>query len=327
MHSSLIDCSDSVRVWEHPALCRSERSTLPRTVSFIGVAFILGAVFIAAGAPTPLLLELQRQWHFGPSTLTIAFAVYAGGLLCALLTAGSLSDFIGRRPVLTGALVLETGAMLIFLFAPGIGWVIVARALQGAATGVAASAFTAFTLELAPSKLRGLGTSIGSMAPTAGLALGTLLGGAAVQYLHAPVHAVFGALTIVMVAGTAIVAASPETADRKPSGSRLAPTQISRPAAPGERRECVRGEQLVSPGDTDYPIALVESGQVQVIRPARLNRPMRVLRGWGPGDFTSPTGRTAGNCVAGIALQVHLPLAHCDLLVRARPVVHQEGDR
>ena len=71
-------------------------STLSPTASFAGVTAAFAAFFFAAGAPTPLLALRQEQWGF--SSGTIAFSVYALGLLVALLVAGSLSDHIGRRP-------------------------------------------------------------------------------------------------------------------------------------------------------------------------------------------------------------------------------------
>ena len=74
----------------------------------------------------------------------------------------------------------------------------------------------------------------------------------------------------------------------------LSQGQIARLAALGQRRECEPGEQLVGPGDTDYPIALVETGEVEVVRPATLNRPAQVLRRWGPGEFTGEWGVVTG---------------------------------
>src|SRR3954470_12500559 len=117
--------------------------TLSPTAAFAGIAAVFAAFFLAAGAPTPLLALRQQEWGFSAGTLTLAFAVYALALLAAVLVGGSLSDHVGRRPVLLGALVGELASMLVFLFAPTITWVVVARALQGLATGFATSAFSA----------------------------------------------------------------------------------------------------------------------------------------------------------------------------------------
>lgn len=61
------------------------------------------------------------------AVLTLAFDVYAVGFLAALLTLGSLSDHVGRRPVLIGALIIQLASIVMFLVAPDIGWVIAAR--------------------------------------------------------------------------------------------------------------------------------------------------------------------------------------------------------
>ena len=47
-----------------------------------------------------MLSLLDHRWGFAPWVLTVAFAVYALGLLAALLVTGSLSDDVGRRPVM-----------------------------------------------------------------------------------------------------------------------------------------------------------------------------------------------------------------------------------
>jgi MFS family permease len=155
----------------------TRRGLLPPAVLFGGVGLAFGGVTLAAGAPTPLLVFFEHRWGFHAEALTIAFAIYCFGLLFALLVFGSLSDYIGRRPVLMGALLVQFVAMLMFFFASGIGWLIAARAVQGIATGAAFSAFTAALVELAPARHKELGAIIGSAAPTAGLALGALLTG------------------------------------------------------------------------------------------------------------------------------------------------------
>ena len=42
--------------------------------------------------PTPLYVIYQAQWHFSTSVITLIFAVYAVGVLVALLGAGRSSD-------------------------------------------------------------------------------------------------------------------------------------------------------------------------------------------------------------------------------------------
>ena len=60
----------------------------------------------ASSAPTPLYRFYQESWGLSAVMLTTIFAVYALALLLTLLTFGSLSDHVGRRPVIFVALVL-----------------------------------------------------------------------------------------------------------------------------------------------------------------------------------------------------------------------------
>ncbi|WP_434156593.1 MFS transporter [Clavibacter nebraskensis] len=89
-------------------------------------------VLVASGAaPSPLYPVYQEEWALPPVVLTIVFAVYVAGLLATLLTAGRLSDHIGRRPVILGALAVSTAAMLVFAFAHDGFALVIARILQG----------------------------------------------------------------------------------------------------------------------------------------------------------------------------------------------------
>lgn len=65
----------------------------------------------ASSAPTPLYRLYQQLWQFSPVTLTLIFATYAFTLLGSLLIIGSLSDYIGRRPVIIAAITLQIISM------------------------------------------------------------------------------------------------------------------------------------------------------------------------------------------------------------------------
>jgi predicted MFS family arabinose efflux permease len=174
------------------------------------------AVAFGAGAGSPLFVLYQREWGFPDWQLTTAFTVYAVTLLATLLVAGSVSDHIGRRPVLVGALVLLLLTSALFLFADGIGWIIAARAVQGMATGAATSTFTAAIIELASPRRRRTMTVLTSAAPVGGLALGAFSAGVAVQFTPHPTAVVFIGLAVVLAYGIASVLAAPETAVRRP---------------------------------------------------------------------------------------------------------------
>ena len=211
------------------------RLTLPPTAAFAGTAVAYAGLYLAAGAPSPLFVQYQQAWGFPAGLLTVAFAAYAFGLVAAILVAGSLSDFVGRRPVLIGSLAVELAAMIMFLFAPNIGWVIAARVVQGLATGAATSAFSASLLELAPAKARSLSAIIGGAAPAGGLGLGALLAGVAVQFSTAASVVVFASLAVIMVLGGFVAVFAKETVSRQSGALRSLQPRVRIPAA--ARRE------------------------------------------------------------------------------------------
>lgn len=198
----------------HPEASRTSHGR--RTWALAGIVFASVAVAAAAGAGTPLLALYRSEWQLPLWELTAAFAVYAATLLLTLLTAGSLSDHVGRRPVLLGALTLMIVAGVLFLVEGGIGWVLAARALQGIATGAATSTFTAMIVELSSARRRALMTVVTSAAPVGGLALGALLTGISVDLLGDSTRVVFAVLMAFFVVGILAVVAADETSARVP---------------------------------------------------------------------------------------------------------------
>src|SRR5258707_11464218 len=94
-------------------------------------AVISAMTFSASGAaPTPLYQEYQSHFGLTPFMITVIFAAYVLCLLLALLTVGSLSDYIGRRPTILAALTLNVLAMILFMTAGSSAALIVARAIQ-----------------------------------------------------------------------------------------------------------------------------------------------------------------------------------------------------
>jgi MFS family permease len=206
------------------------RRTLPAGLAMAGAALAFTSMYLAAGALTPLLVVYKDKWDLAPSQLTLAFAVYAIGFLAAALVLGSLSDHVGRRPVLIGALVVQLASNLMFLVAPGVGWVIAGRIVQGLASGAATGAFTAALVELAPSHRKRLGPILGSVGLTGGLAVGSLLAGLAIQLTSSANTIAFVALSALTIVGGIAVVASPETIRRSPGALRSLIPHVSIPA-------------------------------------------------------------------------------------------------
>ena len=149
-------------------------------------AVIVGLALFASGTPSPLYDTYSAIWGFSPAVLTLVYATYAFGVLCALLLAGRLSDEIGRRPVLLTALAGIMAATVLYAVADSVAWLFAARGLQGVATGLALSAASAALLDLHPRRdpvSAGLANGVGS---TVGMGLGILVSAVLVQALPAP---------------------------------------------------------------------------------------------------------------------------------------------
>jgi MFS family permease len=106
------------------------------------------ALLASSSAPTPLYPVYQAEWGFSAITTTIVFGVYAIAVLASLLTFGSLSDHVGRRPVLLVALLVQAVTMWVFATAGGVPQLLAARVVQGLATGAAVGAGRAGLLDL-----------------------------------------------------------------------------------------------------------------------------------------------------------------------------------
>jgi MFS family permease len=182
--------------------------------AFWALATVLGALLFASAVPSPLYPVYQQQWDFSSLVLTSVFAVYALALLGALLTVGSISDHVGRRPTLVAALSLEIVAMLAFAGAESVGWLFAARTLQGIATGTAMGAISAALLDLQPKSKPWLGGLMGAVGPLTGLALGALAAGLLVDYGPDPTRFVFWLLIGVFAAGIGVALSIPETVER-----------------------------------------------------------------------------------------------------------------
>ncbi|WP_434672587.1 MFS transporter [Pseudomonas sp. R1-15] len=152
--------------------------------SLIFLALTLLGFLAASSAPTPLYHLYQEHMQFSPAILTLIFGVYAFSLLAALLVVGSLSDYLGRKPVIFAALLLNMLAMLLFINADSVAWLIGARLIQGFATGMATSVLGAALLDFD----RQQGPLITSVAPLLGMACGAMGCGLLAEFAPMPLQ-------------------------------------------------------------------------------------------------------------------------------------------
>src|ERR1700731_2079717 len=172
-----------------------------------------GAMLIAASssAATPLYRLYQESMHLTPLWITIVFAVYVASLLAALLTVGGLSDYVGRRPVILAALLLNAAAMVLFAEARDVGQLILARAVQGLCVGVGTTALGAAILDTN----RARGPLLNSITAFPGMTAGSLGAAALITFAPDPLHTVYEVLlgwTALMIV---LLYVMPESSTRK----------------------------------------------------------------------------------------------------------------
>ncbi|MBH1968655.1 MAG: MFS transporter [Pseudomonadales bacterium] len=196
-------------------------SSASQKTSLWFLAFTLLSFLAASTAPTPLYHLYQEHLQFSAATLTVIFGVYAISLLVALLTVGSLSDFLGRKPVIFAAVLLNMLAMLLFINADSVAWLIAARVLQGFATGMATAVLSAALLDTH----RQQGPLVNSVAPLLGMAMGAMGCGLLAEFAPLPLQLTYWVLLALFVMQALYVWRLPESVSRQPGAlASLRPT-------------------------------------------------------------------------------------------------------
>jgi MFS family permease len=182
----------------------------------------------ASSAPTPLYHLYQQSMGLSPAMITVIFAAYSFALLGALLTVASLSDHLGRRPMILVALLLNAVALLVFILAQSAVALIAARLVQGVATGIALTTLGATILD----SDRANGAMYNSLTAFLGLMVGSLLAGALVAFAPLPSQLVYIVLLVVTLVEAVLLIVLPETTSRRPGAlASLRPHAAVPPAA------------------------------------------------------------------------------------------------
>src|SRR6185312_10532398 len=189
---------------------RGRLSRLSGTPALVLLASLVVSLLAASAAPTPLYATYAQEWGFTPVTTTVIFGVYALAVLASLLTLGRLSDYVGRRPVLLAALTVQVAALAVFATAGGVGELLIARVIQGLATGAALGAIGAALLDVDKER----GAFANALSPGLGTGTGALLSALFVRYLPAPTHLIYLALIGIIAIQAACVALLRETVTR-----------------------------------------------------------------------------------------------------------------
>ena len=188
---------------------------LSRPAAFWVIAYAFAVTMLGTTLPTPLYVIYQAQFHFSTSVITLIYAVYAAGVLAALLLAGRSSDQVGRRPVLAVAVALSIASAITFILAPSVGWLFLGRVLSGLSAGLMTGTATAALTETARSGSGRRASLVATTANMGGLGLGPLLAGLLAQYAPRPTVLPFGIqLGLVAIAGLGLLVVPETVTDR-----------------------------------------------------------------------------------------------------------------
>ena len=135
-------------------------------------------------------------------------------MLAALITFGSWSDAVGRRPVLFVGILFALASSVVFLVADSVPLLLVGRLLSGLSAGVFTGTATAAVIEAAPPHWQTRASAVATIANVAGLGGGPLLAGLLVQYAPQPLHLAFVVHTGLMILAAVAVLIVPETSPR-----------------------------------------------------------------------------------------------------------------
>jgi MFS family permease len=232
MTSALTAGSDRVGA-RHPAHARRRRH---HSFGFwaAALAFLVNMGFSAV--PTPLYVLYQQRDHFSTIMVTLVYAVYAVGVIASLFLGGHVSDWVGRKQVFVPALLINVASSLIFLFAPSLPGLLVARVVCGISVGLTTATATAYLGELHAGVFGGKPVSprraqvVATAANLGGIGFGPLVAGLLAQYAPQPLRVPYIVFGVVLVVLAVLIAVAPETAKRPVPVPRWRPQRIAVPA-------------------------------------------------------------------------------------------------
>jgi MFS family permease len=201
-------------------------------LAFWLVAVAFAVTMFGTTLPTPLYVLYQEELGFAEEMLTVIFAVYAAGVLAALLLFGRASDQLGRRLILLVGLACAALSTVAFLLDQGLALLIVGRVLSGLSAGIFTGTATAALVDLAGAGQGRRATMVATTSNMGALGLGPLVAGVLAQLAPLPLRLPFWVDLGLILLAILAVWVMPETVD-VPEHPRL---RISRPDLPPQVR-------------------------------------------------------------------------------------------
>jgi predicted MFS family arabinose efflux permease len=281
----------------------TEKPTVRRS-GFALVAYAFGVTMLGTTLPTPLYPLYERQFGFGNLLTTVIYAVYAAGVVAALLLLGRASDIVGRRPMLLAAIGASAVSAVVFVTDAGLPVLFVGRILSGLSAGIVTATATVALIELSSDRRRAalVATAVNML----GLGVGPLLSGLLARYAPSPMRLPYivdiGLLVVAVIAVLVTRETAPPTEERwKPQRPGIAP----------------EARTVFLPAAVAAFAAFAVFGLLTAVEPGVLatvlNRPDRALAGAVP--FSMFAGSAIGQVgLARVPTRIALP-AGCLVLV------------
>src|SRR6266567_629908 len=152
------------------------RANLAQFSLLVGVNALVGGMIGQERTVLPLLAE--QVFHLRAFTAALTFILAFGAVKAATnFFAGTLSDRIGRKPVLVAGWLVGLPVPLLLLWAPNWGWIILANVLLGINQGLTWSTTVIMKIDLVGPQRRGLAMGLNEAAGYGAVAVTALATG------------------------------------------------------------------------------------------------------------------------------------------------------
>lgn len=193
-------------LFKEPSLPNSKTS-----FGLFAVLLALTTVIFGTTMPTPLYAGYKEAYHLADWSVTGIYAIFAGGIVLALILLNGLSDWVGRRGALWVGLAVFVVSDLMFLTWTSEIGLYAARVVTGLSSGIYVGTATVAAIEVAPEHRKLRASTYATAANVVGLGLGPAVSGLIVEYAPSPDKAVFLVHLALIALSAVALTAMPET--------------------------------------------------------------------------------------------------------------------